>query len=136
MDRAHYLGGNLTGSGEHEQPRGEPTRSTQEGATDVLNEQDKVQVVGRAGLELGHEVEVGIPRLLRLGVDEQAPATDVVGERQTQPGGRRRPGAGRSRARCPRVRALRELADFCEGYQVRRLGERAESGRLMEGSTT
>jgi hypothetical protein len=39
-----------------------------------------VHVVGRAGLELGYEVEVEIWRLLGFGVNEQAPATDVVGE--------------------------------------------------------
>lgn len=48
----------------HERSGGEPVPSTQEGATDVLHEQDKVQVVGRAELELGYEVEVEISRLL------------------------------------------------------------------------
>jgi hypothetical protein len=48
----------------HERSGGEPAPLTQEGATDVLHEQDKVQVVGRAELELGYEVEVEISRLL------------------------------------------------------------------------
>jgi hypothetical protein len=71
--------------GRHEPSRGGLTRSTQEGATDVFHEQDKVHVVGRAGLELGYEVKVEISRLFGLGVDEKAPATDVVGELD-QPG--------------------------------------------------
>jgi hypothetical protein len=48
----------------HEQSGGEPALSTQEGATGVFHDQDKVQVVGRAELELGYEVEVEISRLL------------------------------------------------------------------------
>jgi hypothetical protein len=69
----------MTERGGHEWSRGEPARSTQ-GATDVLHEQDKVQVVGRAGLELGYEVEVEISPLLGLGVNQQARAPDVGGE--------------------------------------------------------
>jgi hypothetical protein len=53
---------------------------TLQGATDVFHEQDEVHVVGRAGLELGYEVKVEISRLFRLGVDDKAPATDVVSE--------------------------------------------------------
>jgi hypothetical protein len=39
-----------------------------------------MQVVGGARLELRHKVEVEAPCLLGLGVNKQAPATDVVGD--------------------------------------------------------
>jgi len=39
-----------------------------------------VHVVGRAGLEFRYEVKVEISRLFGLGVDDKAPATDLVAE--------------------------------------------------------
>ena len=39
-----------------------------------------MQVICRARLKLGHKVKVERPGLLGFGVDQQAPATDVVGE--------------------------------------------------------
>ena len=54
--------------------------SGSEGAADVFHEQHQVQFVGGASLEFGHEVFVKVACLDRLRVDEQATATDVVGQ--------------------------------------------------------
>ena len=39
-----------------------------------------MEVVGRAGLELGHEMQVEVSSRFGLGVNKQTPASDVIGQ--------------------------------------------------------
>lgn len=52
-------------------------RLSAEGLEDVFHQQDRVQIIRGRLLELGDEVEVEVPRLRRLGMDEQAAAPDL-----------------------------------------------------------
>jgi len=53
-----------------------------QGAADVFREQQQVQAVGGAGLELGDEVEVKVTGLDRFRVHEQTTAPNVGGKLQ------------------------------------------------------
>jgi hypothetical protein len=44
---------------------------------DVLHKQHQVEVVGRAWLEVGHQVQVKVASLFGLRVDQEPPAPDV-----------------------------------------------------------
>lgn len=52
------------------------------GLADVLHQEHEVQIVGRARLELGDEVQVEVSSLVGLGVNQERTAADVVGELQ------------------------------------------------------
>jgi hypothetical protein len=54
--------------------------SSAQSPADVLHEKDEVEVVGRAGLELGHEMQVEVSSRFGLGVNKQTPASDVIGQ--------------------------------------------------------
>lgn len=54
--------------------------SPAERSPNVFHEQDEMKLVCRASLEFGDEMEVEVAGLLGLGVDEQAPAADLVGQ--------------------------------------------------------
>jgi hypothetical protein len=54
--------------------------SRQERPASVLHQEQEVQLVGRARHQLRHQVQVELPRLLALRVDEQAATTDGVTE--------------------------------------------------------
>ena len=59
--------------------------SASQRSSDVLHQQHEVQLIGRAVLELGHEVTIEVAGVVRLGVHQQATTTDVVGQLE-QPG--------------------------------------------------
>ena len=57
-----------------------PRASPLQRATDVLQEQDEVQLVRRALLEFVDDVQIEVARASALCVDQEATATDAVGE--------------------------------------------------------
>ena len=61
-----------------EGPTSEPRSA--EGPADVFHEQDQVQRVGGAGLELRYQVTVEVAGLFRFGVHEKASTSNPIGQ--------------------------------------------------------
>jgi len=55
-------------------------RSDLKRPSNVLHEEHKVQFVGRARLEFGHQVEVEVSGFVRLGMHQQASTANVGGQ--------------------------------------------------------
>jgi hypothetical protein len=52
-------------------------KSTSQGSSDVLYQENQLQIVGRARFKLGNKVQIEVASLAGLGVDQETSAADL-----------------------------------------------------------